>query len=306
LRRDLPGWLWVSPWLIGGGLFILLPMAMSLYYSFTDYSLLEPPIPVGFDNYKQMFADDRLKLSVKNTIWYALAFVPIATILSLVLASVLNSRVRFSKLIQACVFIPTLVPMVASSMIWMWLFNAKYGLINQLLGKLGLPEQSWPNWIAGGLTLGSGENTFTIPMAIPALVIASLWSIGQGVVVYIAAMKEVPTQLYEAARLDGMGPARRFVSVTLPMISPAILFNVIVLIFNGVQVFAQPYILFRNKDGQNDAGLFYTMHLYDHAFVYSRMGYACAMAWVQLVVVMILTGLLWWGSKRLVHYRGGT
>lgn len=305
-RVTLAGMAWSSPWLIGGLLFVLLPMGLSVFLSLTDYSLLEPPMWIGLENYRQLSSDPRFWLSVRNTLAFSAVFIPVATALSLVLAVGLSGTLKINRFVQACVFIPTLVPMVATAVVFSWLFNAKYGLVNQLLGKLGLDEANWPNWLSGGLTLPWADATgqpASLPLAIPSLVLLSLWSIGQQVVVYIAAVNEVPAELHEAARIDGMSTVGRFFRVTLPMISPVVLFNVVVLTINTVQVFAQPYILFRTKDGQNDAGLFYTMYLYDNAFVYQKMGYASAMAWIQLLVVLGLTGVMWWVSRRFVHYR---
>jgi multiple sugar transport system permease protein len=286
---SIVGLAWISPWVIGGSLFTLLPMGLSLYYSLTDFTLLEKPIWIGLDNYARMLSDPALIKSVWNTVIYSVFFIPLATFVALVLAALLKETTRLNRFLRACIFIPTLVPMVATAVVFMWLMNGEYGLINQALGVIGIKGPNWlvdPSW------------------ALPALVLLSLWSVGQQVVVYIAAMNEVPTDLYEAARLDGMGVVGRFFRVTLPMISPVILFNVIVLLIGTLQVFVQPFILFRTKDGQNDAGLFYTMHLYDNAFVYNQMGYASAMAWVQLVVVLILTAGLWFISKKFVHHRG--
>lgn len=305
-RHSLAGMAWSSPWLIGGTVFILLPMALSLYFSLTDYSLLEPPVWIGGGNYSRLLHDPRFWLSVRNTLVFAAVFIPLATALSLVLAVLLSGKLRVGKFVQACVFIPTLVPMVATAVVFSWLFNGEYGLVNAVIRGVGhrlidwgiLPHSAEASaWVQGPNWLSSKF------WAVPALVILSLWSIGQQVVVYIAAVHEVPGELHEAARIDGMSPVGRFFRVTLPMISPVILFNVIVLTINTLQVFAQPYILFRTKDGQNDAGLFYTMYLYDNAFVYQQMGYASAMAWIQLLVVLALTGAMWWVSRRFVHYR---
>jgi multiple sugar transport system permease protein len=212
----------------------------------------------------------------------------VTTVFALVLAALLSGGVRFGRFFQAMVFIPTLVPLVAAAMVWSWLFNAEFGLVNQALRGVGITGPNWlldPAW------------------AVPALVVMNLWSVGQSVVVYVAALQDVPRHLYEAAELDGMGPVRRFWNVTVPMISPAILFNVITLAINTVQVFAAPYIMFRTKDGQNPGGLFYTMYLYDNGFTYLRMGYASAMAWVLLIITMLLTGLMFWASRRMVYYR---
>jgi multiple sugar transport system permease protein len=281
------GLLWVSPWLVGAAAFVLAPMAMSLYYSFTDYPLAEPPLWCGLDNYARMWSDPTFWRVVRNTAAFAGLAIPAYTAVALVLAGLLAGRVRFARVYQACVFIPTLVPLIASAMIWFWLFNGEYGLINRLLALVGVRG---PDWIVDERWV------------MPAMVLMSVWGVGQAVVVYVAAMQDVPAQLYEAATIDGMGPARQFLHVTLPMISPAILFNVIAQAIAAVQVFAVPYVMFRRPDGQNPAGHFYTMYLYENAFVYGKMGYASAMAWVQLLVVLALTGVLMLAGRRLVHY----
>ncbi len=300
-RAELTGLLWTSPWLIGSALFMFLPMGLSLYYSFTDYPLLEPPLWTGTSNYERLASDPTFWRVVKNTALYVVWTVPIGTALGVVLAALLAGKVRFARVYQACVFIPTLVPVIAGAMVWMWLFNGEYGLIN----KIAQPVLDWL-WSLVGQT-APRMPTWLVDQAwvMPSLVIMSLWGVGQSVVIFIAAMQDVPVPLYEAARLDGMSPARQFWHVTVPMISPQILFTTIVATINAVQVFAVPYVLFRKPDGQNPAGHFYSMYLYESAFVYGRMGYASAMAWIQMLVVMALTGLMFWASKRLVHYRGG-
>lgn len=287
-RANLLGLAWVSPWLIGAAAFMFVPMALSLYYSLTNYPLLEPPLWCGLDNYRTMAGDPTFARVVRNTANYCIFSIPLQTVFAIVLAALLNGKVRGARFFQACIFLPTLVPLIASAMVWMWIFNGEYGLLNRLLAMIGIAGPTWlvdQHWV------------------MPAMVIMSLWGVGQAMVVYLAALQDVPRQLYEAGRLDGMGPVRQFLNVTLPMISPAILFNVIALTINCVQVFAVPYVMFRRPDGQNPAGHFYTMYLYENAFVYGKMGYASAMAWVQLMVVLVLTGLMLLASRRLVHYR---
>lgn len=281
------GLLWVSPWLIGSSVFVFLPMAMSLYFSFTDYPLLESALWTGTENYRRMVEDPTLGRVVRNTALFTLVMVPVFTVAALLVAWLLTSGIRGARFFTACIFLPTLVPLIASAMVWMWLFNGEYGLVNRLLAAVGVDGPAWlidRAWV------------------LPSMVIMSLWGVGQSVVVYAAAMRDVPRVLYEAGELDGMGPVRRFVHVTLPMISPAILFNVVSTTIAAVQVFAVPYVMFRRPDGQNPAGHYYTMYLYETAFVYGQMGYASAMAWVQLVVVLALTGLMLWASKKLVTY----
>lgn len=286
----LRGYLWISPWLIGFIAFMLLPIAMSLYYSFTDYPLLEPPLPAGLSNYRRLLTDDVFLLAVRHTLIYGLISIPLCTILSVGLAAILNTRVRARGFFQSAVFLPTLVPMAASAMIWMWMLNGQFGMVNRLLALIGIDG---PNWLLDDRWV------------MPALILIGLWSIGQAVVVYVAALQEVPVHLYEAGAIDGMGPMRRFWHVSLPMISPAILFNVITLIIATVQIFAIPYVLSKARPGGSDRSmLFYTMYMYDNAFTFGQMGYASAMAWVQFLFVLIITGLTLLFSRRFVHYRG--
>lgn len=289
-KENAAGWLWVSPWVIGFAAFMLLPAAMSLYYSFTEYPMLEAPVWVGFENYTRMLGDSRFWQAVWNTAWYAAVTIPLATVLALVLAAMLAKRTKGVGFFQAAIFLPTLVPMIATAMVWMWLFNAQYGLINRVLALVGLPRPSWLNE--------------TVPAA-AALVLIALWGVGQQVLIYVAALKDVPEQFYEAADIDGMGPLGKFRHVTLPMISPVILFNVITLAIGTLQVFVIPLALFqKNAGGPNGVANFYTGYLYNKAFVDGEMGFASALAWVQLLVVLALTGMMFMVSRRTVHYRG--
>lgn len=290
LHRPVAGWMFVSPWLIGAAVFLFAPMAMSLYFSFTDYPILEPPLWTGLSNYKRMLGDPTFWLVTKNTAVYVALCVPLSTIVALALAAMMCRNTRFDRFMQSAIFIPTLVPLIASAMVWLWLFNTDLGLVNRALRLISIHGPAWltdKRWV------------------MPALVIMNLWGVGQSVVIYVAALQDVPEQLYEAAKLDGMGPIRRFWYITVPMVSPVILFNVITLTINAVQVFAIPFVMFRQVDGQNPAGYFYSMYLYDNAFQYGQMGYACAMAWVQLMVILGLTGLMFVVSRKLVYYRAG-
>lgn len=304
--ENAAGWLWVSPWLVGFLAFLLLPIGMSLYYSFTEYPLLEKPIFIGIDNYVRLLSDKPFLAAVLRTALYAILTIPLCTVLSLVIAALLNAKVRAGGFFQAAVFLPTLVPMAGSAMVWLWLLNAEYGLVNRALGAIGI---SGPNWLTGTIRLGEhadGSVAVQIPWAFVSLVIISLWSVGQAVIVYLAALREVPVSLYEAAAIDGMGPVRRFTSITLPMISPVILFNVITLMIGTLQVFVIPYVLTKATPGGDPRSIyFFTSAMYDNAFVYAQMGYASAMAWVQLLMTLVLTAAMFLVSKRLVHYRVG-
>ncbi len=298
-RHDITGYLWISPWVFGFLAFMVLPVSMSLYYSLTQYPLIEKPVFIGLENYRRLMADEVFWKVVFNTVIYAVFAVPIGTVLALLIAWLLNQKVRFLGLWRAAVFVPTLVPIVAAAMIWLWLFNAEHGLINRVLtpalaavNLLPGVEMAPPAWL-------------TDPgWAMPALILMSFWGVGQAVVIYLAAMQDVPESLYEAAELDGVSPWGRFIHVTVPMISPMILFTVITAIIGAWQVFAVPYIM--TGGGPDRATYFYTMYLYDKAFLLGpEMGYASAMAWIQLLIILFFTALVFLASRRLVFYRAG-
>jgi multiple sugar transport system permease protein len=281
------GLAFLSPWLIGFSVFTLLPIVLSFYYSLCDYTLLQKPLYTGLDNYRALTADPVFWKALVNTGYYALMALPAGMLVSLGLALLLNADVKGQAIYRTIFFLPSLVPAVASAMLWLWLFNAKLGLINVLLGKIGI---SGPQWLA------SQE------WAMPALALMSLWGVGNTVVIYLAGLQDVPRELYEAAEIDGASPWQRLRNVTLPMISPVIFFNLVMAIIGSMQVFAVPYIM--TGGGPARATYFYTMYLYDNAFNFLRMGYASAMAWVQLFIILCLTGLAFWSSKRWVHYQG--
>lgn len=289
--HDIAGYLWISPWIVGFLAFLALPIGMSLYYSFTDYPLLEKPLWVGLENYTRLAHDPVFWTVMRNTVIYAAISIPLGTIVAILIAVLLNQPVRGTGIFRAAVFVPTLVPLVASAMVWLWLYNGELGLINLALRPVfkvfGLEAPSWLSEKA---------------WAMPALIFMSLWSVGQSVVVYLAALKDVPQALYEAADLDGVGPVGRFLNVTLPMISPVVLFNVIMAVIGSWQVFAIPYVMTHGDPDR--ATYFYSMYLYDNAFVFGpKMGYASALAWVQFIIILMLTWLTIWMSKKLVFYR---
>lgn len=288
---QLAGWIWISPWLFGFIVFLALPMAMSLYHSFTDYPLIERPVWIGLDNYKALFNDSLFLKAAGRTAVYAAIIVPSAILFSLIVAAMLASRVRAHGLFRTVVILPTLMPMTASAMIWLWLLNQQNGLVNRVLGVVGIDPVNW-----------LGESTWVMA----SMIMIALWGAGQMILVNLAAIREVPRQLYEAAALDGMGPVRRFVHITMPMISPTLLFHAVTLTIGSVQYFTIPYVLSRaNPGGDPYAMYFYTSSMYDNAFVYARMGYASAQSWIQFVIVLALTGLTFTVSRRAVYYRAG-
>jgi len=292
------GLAFLSPWLLGFCLLTLLPVGLSFYYSLCDYPPLKKPVFVGLDNYRQLLweqdvtgsrGDPIFWKSVYVTFKYAVLALPGGLFVSLGLAMLLNVRVPGQAVYRTIIFIPTLVPTIASAMLWMWLFNAKLGLINTLLARIGLEGPGWltsPTWL------------------VPALAIMTIWGVGNTVIIYLAGLQDVPKELYEAAEIDGAGVWRRLWHVTLPMLTPVIFFNLIMGIIGTLQVFDAPMIMTNGNGGTDRAGYFYTLYLYDNAFRYEKMGYASAMAWILLLIILALTGLAFWSSKKWVHYQG--
>lgn len=286
-RQRLHGLLWISPWIIGTLLFLAIPVGMSAYYSLSDYSLIESPVYIGMENYKEMAHDAVFWKSLKNTGIYALGCVVLGTIVSVLIAVLLEQRLRGSGLVRAIIFLPTLIPIVSASIGWLWLYNGQYGLFNSLLAVIGIRGPDW---------LGDAQ------WAMPSLIIMAMWVVGSAVVICTAALREVPLSLYEAADLDGMSPIERFRHVTLPMISPAVMFNAVMAAIWGLQVFAVPLIM--TKGGPHDSTLAYSMYVFRHAFEYGHMGYASALAWVQFLLAVIVTATALWLARKFVYYRG--
>jgi multiple sugar transport system permease protein len=286
LRLMLKGLAFLSPWLVGFFCFTLLPLVLSFYYSLCRFTLLQPPKFIGLDNYTTLARDQLFWLAIRNTFAYAAIAIPSGLLVSLGLAMLLNVKIPAQSIWRAIIFLPSLVPTVASAMLWMWLLNSKLGLINVGLSKIGINGPAWlasPRW------------------ALPALAFMSVWGVGNAVVIYLAGLQDVPRELYEAAELDGASIFARMRHVTLPVLSPVIFFNLVIAIIGLMQVFDIPYIM--TGGGPAHSTYFISMYLYDNAFVYLHMGYASAMAWVMLLIVLILTAAAFWTSNRWVHYQ---
>ena len=287
-RAVLQGMAFLSPWLIGFFAFTLVPIALSFYYSFCDYSLLQPPLFKGLANYRLLFHDPVFWQVLRNTAIYALMALPVGMLIALGAAMLLNLKIRGLALYRTIVYLPSLVPTAASAMLWLWLFNTKLGLINVGLRALGITNP--PGWLTD------------VRWSMSALVLMSFWGVGNTVIIYLAGLQDVPHELYEAASLNGASTLRKIWHVTLPCISPVIFFNLIMGIIGTLQVFATPFIM--TGGGPARSTYFYTMYLYDNAFSYLKMGPATAMAWVQLLIVLALTALAALSSKKWVHYSG--
>ena len=288
-RRDLRnGLLFIAPWVAGFLLFIAYPVGSSFYYSLTNFNILKTPRWIGLANYSDLIIkDDLFRLSLYNTLYYVVYAVPLGTAFSLAIAMLLNRKVPGLAFFRTIYYLPTLVPAVASSIIWIMLLNPQFGIVNTLIRLVGLQA---PGWLASPV------------WAKPALIMMSVWSMGGAMIIYLAALQDVPEHLVEASLLDGAGPWQRFLNVTLPMISPAMLFNVIMGLIGGFQVFTTAYIM--TSGGPNNATLFYALYLYQNAFQYVKMGYASALAWLLLLITLLFTLLVMRSSARLVYYGG--
>lgn len=287
MKRDLRvGLLFASPWILGFAIFLAYPVLASLYYSFTNFSILKPPQGIGLQNYQELASDSVFHQALGNTIVYVLGAVPLSTVIAIALAMLLNTKVKGMSYYRTIFFLPSLVPMVALGTLFLWIFNGDYGLLNEVMRTSKIDP---PNWL--------GDPAW----AKWTLVLISMWGCGQAMVIYLAGLQNVPVSLYEAADLDGARFWAKTRSVTLPMISPVILFNVIMGIIGALQVFAVPYVMFPGGAPARST-YFIASYLFDNAFQYQRMGYASAVGWVMFIITLILTLIALKVSERHVHY----
>ncbi|MGQ9630013.1 MAG: carbohydrate ABC transporter permease [bacterium] len=280
------GLLFISPWIVGFSTFQFYPFLASLYYSFTRYSILSSPRFIGLDNFKELILKDpRFWVSLYNTLYYTVFTVLLGGLTSLSLAILLNMKVQGMAVYRTIYYLPSIVPVVATSVIWIWLFNPQYGIINTILFYLHLPSIGWfsdPAWSK------------------PALIIMSIWAVGGAVIIYLAGLQDIPQQLYEAATVDGANWWQLFIHITIPMLSPVIFFNMIIGLIGAFQYFTQAYVI--TGGGPADSTLFYSLYLYFSAFQFFKMGYASAMAWILFLIIMGATLLIFKTSGRWVHY----
>jgi len=288
-REHHAGYAFAAPWFIGFLIFGGGPIFFSLIMSFCEYDVLSPPKFVGLKNYAAMLTDDPLFYkSLWNTLFMALG-IPLGMAVSLGIAMLLSYEVKGMAVYRTFFYLPAIMPAVAASILWIWIFNPHEGVLNELLGKLGIPGPAWlqnQHWSK------------------PALILMGLWGAGAGMIVWLAGLKGIPRHLYEAAEIDGAGRVRKFLSITLPMLSPYILFNLIMGLIGTFQIFTQAFIM--TQGGPVDSTLFYAYHLFNNAFRYMKMGYASALAWILFGIVLSLTAIQLRLSKRWVYYESET
>lgn len=285
------GMIFLLPWTIGFLLFTFYPMAASLIYSFAEYHTRKPLIWVGLENYITMFTDDLFWKSLWNTVYMVIIGVPITLLASFVCAVLLNLKVRGQSIYRVIYFLPSIVPTVASTLLWLWMLNPQAGVINTLLGAVGLPQ---PNWLS--------DPTWSKP----SLILLGMWGMGNTIVIYLSGLQDVPHNLLEAAELDGANWFQRLWHITIPMVSPITVFNLVTGMIFMFQYFAQAYV-FRGTQALGsplNSTLFYSVYLYQVGFQYLKIGYASAMAWVLFLIILGFTVLLLKVSDRFTYYAG--
>ncbi len=284
-RENIEGWLFASPWILGFLIFTLGPMAVSAVLSFAGWDIITPAKWIGLGNVQRFINDDSALHALRVTTIYAGVSVPLQIVLGLGIALLLNAKISGLRFYRTIYYLPAVLSGVAVALLWRWIFSKEFGLLNLGLASLGIDGPGWltdPSW------------------ALTALIVMSLWGVGASMVIYLAGLQGIPTELYEAAEVDGAGVLRRFINITLPLLTPVLFFQLIIGIIRSLQVFVQAFIM--TDGGPADATLFYVLHLYRNAFLYFRMGYASLLAWVLFIYVLLLTLLVVRSSQAWVYY----
>ncbi len=286
--------IFIAPWAVGFLAFSLYPIISTFYYSFTEYNLFSAPKWIGFSNYSSMLHDNNFKAALYNSLFYIIVGIPLQLLLSILTAILLNMNVKGRAVFRTLYYLPALVPPVASALIWVWLLNPQYGLVNALLRMLHLPEPLW---------FSSAE------WSKPAIILMMLWGIGNTMVVYLAGIGEIPRSYYEAMELDGGGSWHKFTKIIWPMLTPVTLFQLISGIINGFNLFTQAYVVSLTRGrlpgdigGVGNSLLFYASNLYREGFTFLKFGYASAEAWFMLILVLLITFIILKTAPKWVHY----
>ncbi len=294
-REALWGYGLIAPWIVGFLVFTLGPMVVSLVFSFADYQIGKQIDFIGLKNFIELFFKDyRFWLSLRVTLTYAVAAIPMGLVAGLLLALLLNTKVPGIAIWRTLYYTPSVVSGVAVAVLWSYLFNPRFGIINWLIGLvlnfLNITGVQLPGWLSSPV------------WALPALIIMSLWGVGGGMIIYLAGLQGIPTALYEAAEIDGANKFQSFFKITLPLITPVLFYNLVTGIIGTFQIFTTVYVM--TAGGPAESTLFYNLYLYNNAFRYHRMGYASALAWVLFLLVLVLTLLVFRSSAIWVYYEG--
>lgn len=277
-----------SPWLIGFLVFMVIPMVASAYISLTNWNLLKAPKFIGLANFSKLFNDKLFYKSLGITLKYTLMAVPLNIFLSILVAILLNKNLPGMNAFRTMFYLPSIISGVVISLVWLWMFQPDYGILNQILRSCGLPTSLW---------------VYSEDSALPSLVLMSLWNLGTNIVLYLAALQGIPTEQYEAASIDGANTVQKFWKITIPGISPTLLFTTLTGVINAMQTFTQAYVM--TEGGPNQSTTFYAYYIYSNAFVYRKMGFACAAAWILFFIICALTMVILKCSSGKVYYDGG-
>ncbi|MBN1964570.1 MAG: sugar ABC transporter permease [Anaerolineae bacterium] len=287
-REALAGYLFISPWLIGFILFFAGPIIASFLLSFTRWNIVGDPQWVGLQNYERIFTTDpNFKKAVQVTLTYAAFYIPLESICGIMVAVALNQKLRGIGIFRTMFYMPYVVPAVAASLVWVWMLNARYGVVNTIMGWFGVEGPRWlenPNYI------------------LPSIIIMALWGVGGTAVIYLAGLQNIPQHLYEAATVDGANRVQKFFRITLPLLSPTIFFQVVLGLIGAFQTFTPAFIATGESGGPLQSGLFYMLYIYTRSFQSLRMGYGSALAWIMTVFIMVVTLLVFRSSRYWVHY----
>lgn len=287
-REALAGYLFISPWIIGFIVFFLGPIIASLFLSFTRWNIVGDPTWVGLDNYVTIFTEDlRFKKSVEVTLTYSLLYLPLEVMCGIGLAVLMNLKLRGIGIFRTIFYMPSVVPQVAAALVWVWMLNQRYGVINTLLSNVGVDG---PNW------LGSPH------YVLPSLIMIALWGVGGSAIIYLAGLQNIPAVMYEAATVDGANAFQKFFRITLPLLSPTIFFQFVLGLIGVFQTFTPAFIAAGETGGPLQSGLFYMLYIYNRGFISLRMGYASALAWIMTVFILIVTVFVLRSSRYWVYY----
>jgi len=285
-KEAIAGYLFILPWILGFLMFTSIPLISSFVLSFTNYSVINPPKFAGLENYRTMFTSDRLFYkSLGNTLYIVVIGVPLNIVVGLSIALLLNTKVRGMQYYRTIFYLPSIVPIVASSILWLWILHPSVGLLNSALRLFGI---NGPQWLASPI------------WSKPALILMGLWSAGSSMIIYLAGLQGIPEQLYEAAEIDGATWWTKFFKVTLPLLSPTIFFNLVMGIIGAMQIFTQAYVM--TQGGPLDSTLVYVYYLFNNAFSYFKMGYACSLAWILFLIILVLTLIQLRLARHWVYY----
>jgi len=293
------GLLFISPWIAGFLVLSVYPLVSSLYFSLCDYSVLSPAVFVGGQNYRDLFSDQVFWKALYNTLFFAAFAIPTGLVVSLLLAVLLNFNVPGRSIFRTVIFLPSLVPLVSLAVLWQWMLNGRLGLVNSVIS----PILNLANHLFG-LTLTAPNWLLDARYAKWGLIFTSVWGVGGAVVIYLAALQDVPRHLYESAEIDGANFWHKTLHITLPVISPVIYFNTIMGLIGSLQVFAVPYVMTSGGDGPERSLLFVATYLYQNAFDYWNMGYACAIGLILFILILLFTVLATRLSERHIYYAG--